>query len=85
MEVEQNFKNLLNSEFTMDELFLSEEPRASPVNLFEVLISPNNDTNSCSDESDKEMMKLSISMKRKLLRRAQIFQMQCREEKIQPD
>jgi hypothetical protein len=69
----------------MDELFLSEEPRASPVNLFEVLISPHNDTNSCSDESDKEMMKLSISMKRKLLRRAQIFQMQCREEKIQPD
>ena len=50
---EQNFKNLLNSEFTMDELFLSEEPRASSVNLFEVLISPNNDTNSSSDESDK--------------------------------
>ena len=28
--------------------------RASPVILFQVLISPNNDTNSSSDESDKE-------------------------------
>jgi len=78
VEVEKNFKNLLNSEFTMDELFLSDsetedhievpkqglvkktkktnkkKPRASPVNLFEVLISPNDDNNNSSSEDESD-------------------------------
>lgn len=79
VEVEKNFKNVLKSEFTMEELFLSDseaedhievpkqhlvkktkenmkkKPRASPVNLFEVLISPNQDTNNSSSEDESDI------------------------------